>query len=109
MKSLRALFLLTALLTWHGPAKADPFPGTQPLTMEGDLAAQMVGGIDKYLDRVLATSPEKRARYWKRDLSSPEAYTRSMETNRQRLATILGVVDKREPVQMRQRADTHQP
>jgi dienelactone hydrolase len=101
MKSLCPLFLLTALLTWDGPAKADPFPGTQPLTMEGDLAAQMVGGIDKYLDRVLAAAPEKRARYWKRDLSSPEAYTRSMETNRQRLAMILGVGDKREPVQMR--------
>jgi hypothetical protein len=69
--------------------------------MEGDLAAQMVGGIDKYLDHLLANVVESRAHYWHRDLSSPEAYVKSVETNRQRLATIVGVVDKREPVQLR--------
>jgi len=76
-------------------------PGTQPLTMEGDIAARMVGGIDTYLDRVLAGVPKNRESYWNRDLSSPEAYVKSVETNRQRLATILGVVDKREPVRLR--------
>lgn len=81
---------------------ADPspavFPGTQPLTQTGDLAHALVGGIDRYLDRVLEAAPAARSRHWNRDLSSPEAYVRSIETNRQQLARILGVVDRRGPV-----------
>ncbi|HEX5106777.1 MAG TPA: dienelactone hydrolase family protein, partial [Pirellulaceae bacterium] len=63
--------------------------------MEGDLAAQMVAGIDKFLLREIDLSVERRAKYWKRDFSSPEAYNKSIEPNRQRLAKILGVVDER--------------
>ena len=84
---------------------AEPFPGTKPLTMEGDLAAQLVGGIDHYLDRLLANAPNNRTRWWPRETSSPEALLKSIqttaETNRVRLRHILGVVDKREPVTMR--------
>lgn len=97
---LRSLSLLPALLLGTS-ALAQPLPGTQPLVMEGDIAAQLVGGIDRYLDRVLADAPKNRARHWRRDLTSPEAYAKSIETNRQRLATILGVIDKRDPVQVR--------
>ncbi|MFZ9856041.1 MAG: hypothetical protein ACO3I0_13060, partial [Limisphaerales bacterium] len=68
-------------------------PGTRPLTQTGDLAHALVGGIDRYLDRVLEAAPEARARHWHRDLGSPEAYVRSIETNRQQLARILGVVE----------------
>jgi dienelactone hydrolase len=75
----------------------EPLAGTEPLTMEGDLAAQMVAGIDKFLLRELDLSVERRAKHWKRDFSSPEAYNKSIEPNRQRLAKILGVVDPRMP------------
>jgi dienelactone hydrolase len=92
-----SLFVAIAL---SAEPSAPVLPGTQPLTMEGDLAAQIVGGIDTYLDRLLADAPKSRARYWNRDLSSPEAYVKSVETNRQHLAAIMGVVDKREPVQL---------
>jgi dienelactone hydrolase len=77
---------------------AEPLPNTQPLTVDGDLAAQMVAGIDKYLMRELAASAEKRQHYWKPDVSSMEAYAKSVQPNRERLARILGVVDKRLPV-----------
>ncbi len=81
------------------PARAaDPLPGTKPLTAEGDLAAQMVAGIDKYLMRELEASVKKRQEFWKPDYSSPEAYTKSVEPNRERLRKVLGVVDKRLPV-----------
>jgi dienelactone hydrolase len=73
----------------------EPLAGTKPLTMEGDIAAQMVAGIDKFLLREIDLSVERRAKYWKRDFSSPEAYNKSIESNRQRLAKILGVVDER--------------
>jgi dienelactone hydrolase len=58
----------------------------------------MVAGIDKYLMHELAASVGKRKAYWKPDYSSPEAYSRSVEPNREHLRHILGVVDKRLPV-----------
>src|SRR5262245_19885451 len=90
--ALAFVLLLTSALS------ADPLPGTKPLTMKGDLAAQMVSGIDKYLDRELAASVEKRKTFWKPDFSSPEAYEKSVQPNRERLARLIGVVDKRVPV-----------
>jgi dienelactone hydrolase len=73
----------------------EPLPGTAPLTMTGDIASNLVAGVDRFLLRKLDESVEKRAKFWKRDFSSPEAYSRSIETNRQRLAHILGVRDPR--------------
>src|SRR6185436_11314200 len=74
-----------------------PLAGTKKLEMEGDIAAQLVDGVDKFLLREIEKSVEGRAKFWKRDLSSPEAYNKSIEPNRQRLAHILGVRDKRIP------------
>jgi dienelactone hydrolase len=100
------LALLTALLlTAAGrgqevpkPIKnGEPLPGTKPLTMEGDIAAQLVEGVDKFLLREIDKSTERRAKYWKRDFSSAEAYEKSIEPNRKRLAHILGVRDARVP------------
>jgi hypothetical protein len=77
------------------PLRAEPLPETKPLTRDGDLAAQMVEGIDKYLMRELAASVEKRKQYWKPDFSSVQAYRKSVQPNRERLKKILGVVDER--------------
>jgi dienelactone hydrolase len=87
----------------------EPVPGTRPLTFDGDPAAAMVNGIHKYLDRELAASVEKRKQYWKPDFSSPEAYAKSVEPNRERLQAILGVVDKRLPPAMAYVATTDTP
>lgn len=72
-------------------------PGTQPLTMEGDIASQLVDGVDKFLLRELEKSGERRAKFWKYDRSSAEAYNKSIEPNRKRLAHILGLRDDRVP------------
>lgn len=77
---------------------AEPLPGTQPLTAEGDLAFQMIAGIDKYLMRALAASPEQRKSRWKTDAASHEAYNAFLQSKRERLRQILGAVDKRLPV-----------
>src|SRR5919197_769759 len=95
---MRAALSLGAFLICNATAAAQPLPGTQPLTAEGDLAAQMVAGIDKYLTRELAASVEKRKAFWKPDYSSPEAYVKSVQPNRERLKKILGVVEPRLPV-----------
>jgi len=78
-------------------SKPEPLPGTQPLLMTDDIASNLVAGVDRFLLRKLDESVEKRTKFWKRDFSSPEAYSRSIETNRQRLAHILGVRDPRVP------------
>ena len=94
----RRTLVVAILFALTLPAAAgEPLPGTRPLTEEGDLAARMVEGIDKYLMRELAASVEKRKAYWKPDFSSPEAYAQSIQPNRDRLKTILGVVDERVP------------
>lgn len=76
-------------------APADVLPGTVPLDRAGDLAAEMVAGIDRFLLREIEGSVEKRSAYWKRDTSSREAYEKSVAPNRGHLKKILGIVDER--------------
>lgn len=78
-------------------APPEPLAGTQPLTMTGDIASQLVDGVDRFLLRELDQSVARRAGLWQRDFSSPAAYSKSVEPNRQRLAHILGVRDPRVP------------
>src|ERR1035438_4107594 len=72
-------------------------PGTAPLTMEGDVAVQMVEGMRRYLDRLTAASVETRAALWNRDYSSRAAYEASVAPNRERFRHIIGLMDKRIP------------
>src|SRR5687767_10814868 len=70
-----------------------PLQGTQPLAMEGDIASELVDGVNKFLLRQIEASVDSRGRHWKPDFSSAEAYNKSIAPNRQRLAHILGVRD----------------
>ena len=83
----------------HAAQEGPPamLPGTQPLTAQGDLAAQMVAGIHAFLLDELAASPGRREAHWTRDASSEAAYARSVEPNRDRLRHIIGAVDLRPP------------
>jgi dienelactone hydrolase len=92
--NLRLLLILLAAPCLRLPA-ADPLPGTQPLTEDGDLAAKMVQGIHRFLDRETAEVTKARATLWKPDTSSPEAWEKSMEPKRARLRQLLGMVDER--------------
>jgi dienelactone hydrolase len=89
-------FWLLAAILLPLAAAAQPLAGTRPLESEGDLAEQMVAGIDRFVTREIAASAARRARHWKRDSSSPDAYRRSVEPNRQRLRRIIGAGDPRE-------------
>jgi dienelactone hydrolase len=66
--------------------------------MQGDLAEQMVGGIDRFLLREIAESVGKRARHWKRDVSSAEKYNESVAPNRAHLARFIGAHEPRAKV-----------
>ena len=73
-------------------------PATRQLETSQDLAAEMVEGIHRFLDKATEASASSRDQYWNRDFSSGAAYERSVDKNRERLKTILGVVDPRIPV-----------
>src|SRR5262245_22162840 len=88
--SPRPLLCVALLTTIGAGAQAEPLAGTQPLEEKGDLAAKMVEGIGKYLDRETAASVEKRKQFWKPDFSSPEEYAKSVQPNRERLKKIIG-------------------
>ena len=90
-------------------ADAGTLPNTQHLTMEGDLAAQMVEGIGKFFMREIDASIESRAAQWQRDFSSHEGYVASIKPNRERFRKIIGLVDERESVKMHLVATVNQP
>src|SRR5262245_9523252 len=79
---LLALVALVAPL--HGATDATLLPGCKPLTLEGDLSAQMVAGIDRFLMREIERSVQERRKLWQRDFSSVEAYEKSVQPNRER-------------------------
>jgi dienelactone hydrolase len=72
-------------------------PGTQPLRLEGDLPLRMVQGIDRFLMHETEASIRRRMQHWNPDFSSPEAYAKSVASNRDRFHRIIGIVDKRVP------------
>ena len=73
-----------------------PLPGTSPLTMDGDLSAQMIAGIGRFLDRETAVAVSRRAAFWNPDLSGDRvAYEKSLQANRERLARMIGAIDPR--------------
>ena len=97
--SAHCLFVLACLSGFASAAEpavtVETLPGTQPLAWTDDLASRLVDGVDRFLLRKLEASIAERPRHWQRDFSSPEAYQKSIEPNRKRLAHILGVRDER--------------
>lgn len=77
-----------------------PLPGTELLSWNDPLDVRMRVGVHKFLDHRIATSVERRARYWNRDQSSFEAYEKSVTPNRARLKQIIGAVDQRAKPEM---------
>jgi len=93
--------LVLAVLLRHEPTTGraaeipEPLPGTAPLVLDRPLDVVMVDGINKFAERALVESVAKRTQFWHRDFSSPKASEKSVAPNRERLRTILGVVDER--------------
>ena len=78
---------------------AQTLHGTTPLTLEGDLAAQMVEAIDGYVSDALARASEKRETLWHRNYSAHSAYAESVEPNRERFRKQIGCLDTRLPIE----------
>jgi dienelactone hydrolase len=91
--TLAGLLAFTASL--HAQA---PLPGTVPLTLQGDLSAQMIAGIDRFLEAETVRAASGREAFWRPDFSGDRAaYERSVQPNRDRLTPMLGLIDPRVP------------
>ena len=90
--------------TEHEETKST-LPNTSPLTEEGDLSQAMLDGLHRFAERKIDESVAARAKLWKRDTSSPEAYEKSIQANRESFRRIIGVVDSRVPVTMERFGD----
>ena len=80
MRTITVLLLLTLLVGRGVPAELS-LPGTQPLTATGDLSAEMVAGIDRFLMRETRESIAKRGK-----------------PDRERFRKIIGAIDERQKV-----------
>ncbi len=69
--------------------------GTQPLTLQGDLSARMIAGIDRFLTAETERAIAERAPFWQRDFSSAGAYEQSISAHRERFRRMIGAVDSR--------------
>ena len=103
---LAVLGLLAADL---GLTQAVTLNNTQPLEWQGSLDEKMLDGLHVFIDRKLAASIETRARHWSRDFSSTAAYETSVEPNRRRFRSIIGLVDERLPPSMERYGDDDNP
>jgi dienelactone hydrolase len=88
------LFALMSLAKADAQEIAGP-EGTILLTIEGDLASQMVDGIDRFLLKEIEKAAATRAERFTVDTSSPEAYEASLKPHREKLAKCLGIRDAR--------------
>ncbi len=68
---------------------------TQPLTATGDIALQMVEGIDRFLLKEVARSAAARPAQWELNQASAEAFEESLAPHRQLLARQIGAQDPR--------------
>jgi len=73
-------------------------PGSKKLTWEGDLSVKMLEGAHQFIDEKIDQSISTRSKLWNRDVSSPEAYEKSIEPNRKRFMQYIGVEDKSKPL-----------
>ncbi len=91
-------------------AVAEPLPQTTALEWpEADLSGRLMDGAHRFVERKITEAPAKRETLWARDISSPEAYAKSVEPNRVRFRTIIGAVDPRLPAAMEQYGDEANP
>ncbi|QDV43470.1 Alpha/beta hydrolase family protein [Stieleria neptunia] len=77
------------------PPPSSLFPDAAPLELQGDIASDMIDGIDRFLLGKLSESAAARQRHWNRDFTFQQFYVRSIQPNRDRLARMLGAHEDR--------------
>lgn len=88
-RKLAALALL-GLLAATGRAQPGPLPGTQPLTMSGDIASNLVAGVDRFLTRKLVEAVEPRSAKFKSE-TGEGVLSIGLHEYRMKLERMLGL------------------
>ena len=73
-------------------------PDTAALSLEGDVAAQMIAGIHRYLDRELAAADSDAEESLRSPADSAAPPAARVIAKRQEFARNIGVIDERQPV-----------
>jgi dienelactone hydrolase len=99
--ALLAVLLLTVTAYSQEDPKpvkdGEPLPDTKALTLEGDIAAQLVAGVDRFLLKETEAAAKARGTLWTRNTEDLEAFRKSIAPNLKRLGHMLGVRDARVP------------
>jgi len=98
MRSIFMLALVHILQQLSVAEKSSTLAGTKLLKLEGDLSAQMVAGIDRFLMRQIKRTAKRRPTFWKRDYRANDTYHFSVLENRERFRYCIGAVDKLKPI-----------
>ena len=72
-----------------------PLSGTAKLDWDGGIVEKLIHTADAFFLAETLETIKRQESFWKRDLSSVQAYEQSLEANRKELARILGAVDPR--------------
>jgi len=88
------IFPLLAVVSFS--VNGESLPGTRPLTAEGDLSAQMVAGMDRWLVQERIRVDESRQETWKARTATVEAWEKAATSLRAELAQMIGAVDPRQ-------------
>ncbi|MEX2231139.1 MAG: dienelactone hydrolase family protein [Cyclobacteriaceae bacterium] len=76
----------------------DVLPGTKPLAPEDDRSIKILDGAHLFIEEKINEAAAGRSKYWKRDLSSKDAYESSVDPNRKRFMKVIGLEDKSGPL-----------
>lgn len=87
-------FIFFALAAGRVCGQDGNLPGTETLSVEGDLSTLSIEAIDNYFVGETENSVAGRDRYWKLDTSSASNYEKSVRENRRRFRESIGVVDR---------------
>ena len=88
------MVLLAVLLAFFFAScslSAQPLPGTQPLTWDGELDVRMMDGAHRFVERRIAESVATRHSRWRRDA---QHYDASIAANRRSFLKKIGAVDE---------------
>lgn len=94
-KLAMASLLLATVCSSSLLAQDEIFPGTQPLKIEGDIASQLVDGVDRFLIRELDASVAKRVQKWPTPHGPDGKYDEAVEGLRNELKERIGMRDLR--------------
>ena len=89
--------MLGCTVVFAAPQQLQQPEHTTPLTLEGDLASQMIDGLDRFLLGQITADAAFRPQRFLMDTSSPEAWLKSIDPHRAQLIRCLGLRDQRLP------------